>query len=109
MLELTTNADELGTQLVGLVDEATSDADLEAADLAYDLVNPKTPRQTGRLAAGLRSVAVSAGGFDLTDPVDYAERVDNRTGFASETIAAAGQAFADLYDRHIQTKLDDVE
>lgn len=109
MLDLSTNAEETGSGLLGLVDEATRAADAEAADYALDIVGPRTPRRTGRLAAGLRSVVVSTGGFDLVDAVPYASAVDARTGFASDTIVAADAAFAAIYDKHAQTRLDAIE
>lgn len=109
MFTLSTNAEETGDGLLGLVEEATIDADQEAADYALTIVNPKTPRRSGRLAAGLRSVVVTTGGFDLVDAVPYSTVVDARTGFASETILAADAAFAAIYDKHVQARLDAIE
>lgn len=108
MFALSTNAEETGDALLGLVDEATADADEEASAYALAIVNPRTPRRTGRLAAGLRSVVVTTGGFDLVDAVPYATAVDARTGFASETIVDADTAFAAIYDKHAQTRLDSI-
>lgn len=103
MFSLSTNADEVAAHLVGSVDEAVADADVEVADYALDRIAAKTPRRTGRLAAGLRSVVV-AGGFDIVDAVPYASVVDARTGFASETLVAAESDIAAIYDRHLQDR-----
>src|SRR5688572_295200 len=105
MFDLTTNAEAVGDGLLGVVDEAVESADEEAADYALAIVGPKTPRRSGRLAAGLRSVVVSTGGFDLVDAVPYAPVVDARTGFASSTVLDAGEQFAAIYDRHLQERL----
>jgi hypothetical protein len=109
MLDVSTNAEEVASGLLGVVDDAAAEADEEAARLALDIVGPQTPRRTGRLAAGLRSVVVSTGGFDLVDDVPYASAVDARTGFASSTIVEAEASFAAIYDRHLQERLDAVE
>lgn len=106
MLVVDSNAEEVSRDLLGVVDDATAAADEEAARTALDLVAPKTPRRTGRLAAGLRSVVVSSGGFDLVDAVPYAPAVDERTGFATETILDAEATFAAIYERHTQERLD---
>ena len=108
MLRLDTDAGETAAGLAGAVVEASTAADVEAAATALTLVAPRTPRRTGRLAAGLRSDVVPAGGFDLTDPVPYAIPVNARTGFATDTIAAADSTFAAIYERHTQGRLDQV-
>lgn len=107
MLALESDAEETASGLLGVVDEAASAADEEAARVALDLVGPRTPRRTGLLAAGLRSVAV-AGGFELTAAEPYASYVDAATGFASETLLAAESTIEAIYERHTQDRLDDV-
>lgn len=106
MLNLDTNAGEVASGLSGLVVEATATADEEAARTALALIRPRTPVRTGRLVGGLEAVVVPAGGFDVVDAVEYATAVDARTGFATRTLAAAGDEFADIYDRHLQTRMD---
>lgn len=106
MFTSTSNAEEVADDLLGVVDPALADADAEAADLALSLVDPKTPRRSGRLAAGLRSTVAAEGGFDLVDEVPYAAKVDARTGFATDTILNADAAFGALYDTHLQRAFD---
>lgn len=108
MIRLGSDAGETADGLSGVVEEAAAAADVEAARVALDLVAPRTPRQTGRLAAGLRSVAVPAGGFDLTATADYANVVNARTGFATRPLQANEAAFAAIYERHTQSRLDAV-
>lgn len=106
MLEVTTNAEEVASGLLGVVEAATAEADEEAARKALDLVDRNTPRKTGRLASGLRAVVVAEGGFEVVDAVPYAPAVDARTGFASRTIAEADDTLAAIYDKHLQARLD---
>lgn len=108
MLNLDTSAGEVASGLSGLVDEAASDADEEAARTALAIIRPRTPVKSGRLLNGLDVVVVS-GGFDVVDAVPYATAVDARTGFATRTLAAAGDEFAAIYDAHLQTRLDSLE
>lgn len=105
VLSLDTDADRVAADLVGVVDAAAAAAHVEAADLALRVVTPQTPRRTGRLVAGLRSVVVT-NGFDLVDDVPYATVVDARTGFATKTLAAADHDITAVYDRHLQQHFD---
>jgi hypothetical protein len=108
-LDFTTNADQVGSDLTGeVVDVAQAEADQEAADRALALIGPKTPRRTGALAAGLRSVVVPTGGFAIVYAVVYATVVDARTGFASETLARADAVLAEVYDKRLQAHFDQV-
>lgn len=108
-LDFSTNADQVAADLTGdLVDVAQAEADQEAADRALALVDPKTPRRSGRLAAGLRAVVVSTGGWAVVDAVPYASVVDARTGFASETLHQAEAVLAEVYDNHLQAGFDQV-
>lgn len=108
-LDFASNADQVAADLTGdLVDAAQADADQEAADVALGLVAPRTPRRTGVLAAGLRSVVAPAGGFSVVDAVPYATVVDARTGFATDTLAEAEPVIAEVYDKHLQARFDQV-
>lgn len=107
-LDVDSNADQVAADLVGLVDVAQAEADRQAADVALALVDPRTPRRTGVLAAGLRSVVAPTGGFAVVDAVPYASVVDARTGFASDTLAKAEATLAEVYDRHLQARFDQV-
>lgn len=109
MLSLDTNAGEVAADLSGVVEAATRDADEEAAQTALAIVGPQTPRRSGRLAAGLRTVVVPAGGFELVDAVPYATVVDARTGFATERLRDAEETLAAIYERHLQERFDAVE
>lgn len=109
MFSLDTNAGEVAADLSGVVERATASADEEAARAALELVGPKTPRRSGRLAAGLRAVVAPKGGFDLVDAVPYANAVDARTGFATATLVEADATFAAIYDRHLQDQFDNVQ
>lgn len=108
MLSLDTNAGQVADDLSSVVSPAIADGDEEAARYALALVDRKTPRRTGALAAGLRSDVVPDGGFAVTDPVPYATVVDARTGFASETLVEADAAIADIYDQHLQAAFDTI-
>lgn len=108
MLSLSTNAGQVSDDLTGVVDAAAQSADDDAARLALALVEPRTPRRTGRLAAGTRSGAVPEGGFAVVNAVPYAPVVEERTGFVSETIVAAETEFVEIYDRHLQTEFDSI-
>jgi len=108
VLGLDTNAEEVSRSLLGVVVEAVAEADEEAARAALDMVAPKTPRRSGRLAAGLRAVVESAGGFAIVDAVPYATVVDARTGFASQTLLDGEASILAIYDRHLQDEFDAV-
>lgn len=106
-LDITSNADQVAADLTGdLVDDAQAEADQEAADAALALVAPRTPRRTGALAAGLRSVVVPPGGFAIVAAEPYGGIVDARTGFASRTLVEAEPRIADIYATHLQAKFD---
>lgn len=107
MLTVDSNADEVAAGLTpAIVDGAQQRADVAAAGYALSVVRPKTPRQTGALAAGLRSVAVPEGGFALTAPQPYGPTVEARTGFASSTLQAAAPDVVAIYDRELQATFD---
>lgn len=108
-LDITTNADQVAADLVGVVEDAVARADQEAAETALRLVGPRTPRRSGALAAGLRTVVAPGGaGFALVDAQPYAGYVDARTGFASETLANAEPVIADIYAASLQAGFDAV-
>lgn len=104
--DVTSNADEVATGLDGrIVDAAVEQANRDAADLAFALVNPRTPRRSGRLAAGLR-VVVADEGWALVDPVPYATIVDARTGFATRTVIENEQKILTPYETQLQAAFD---
>lgn len=109
MLDVDSNAAQVAAGLVGtVVDEAQRRADEAAAAYALSIIGPQTPRLTGALAAGLRSVAVPPGGFTITAPQPYGPTVDARTGFASATLRAADAQVTAIYDTELQTDLDTI-
>lgn len=103
--DVTSNADEVANALDGVVDAAVGQAAPAAADLALALVDPRTPRRSGRLAAGNR-VVVAGDDWTFLNSVPYASVVDARTGFASKTLQDNEQRLADLYGTQLQTTFD---
>lgn len=104
--DVTTNAVEVASDLDGrIVDAAVATANQQAADRAFALVDPRTPRRSGRLAAGLRTVS-AADTWALVNTVPYASVVDARTGFASKTLRDNTEQILEVYDTQLQTALD---
>lgn len=107
-LDFTSNAAEVGRGLSGsLVDDAAERANRAAAELAAALVDPRTPRRTGRLAAGLRTVSASDS-WALVNAVPYAPKVDARTGYATRTVLDNQARLVAIYDRELQTEFDTI-
>lgn len=105
-LDVTSNAAEVSHDLAAaLVDDAASRANHAASTEALRLVDPRTPRRTGRLAAGLRVVSASDG-WALVDAVPYSVVVDARTGFATRTIIAAEDTLVGIYEDALQEAFD---
>lgn len=107
-LAVTTNAAQVAADLDGsVVDDAAERADRAAAAEALALIDPRTPRRTGRLAAGLRVVAASHG-WAVVDAVPYAPTVDARTGFATKTVRDNTDRLVAIYDRELQEEFNDI-
>ena len=107
-LDITSNAAQVANDLDGaLVDAAAERANSTAADLAQRLVDPRTPRRSGRLAAGLRTV-VASDGWALVNAVPYATVVDARTGYATRTVLDNEARLVEVYDNELQAAFDTV-
>lgn len=107
-LDLTSNADDVASQLAGdVVDEAAERAHRVAAAEGLSLVDRAAPRRTGRMANGLR-VDVRTDGWAVVDAVPYAAAVDARTGFATRTILNAEDRLALIYEDELQESFDSI-
>jgi hypothetical protein len=105
-LDVSSNAAEVARDLDGAaVTAAAERANRQAADLALALVAPGTPRRSGTLAAGLRTVVASEG-WALVDAVPYASIVDARTGFATKKVLDNQARIVDVYDIELQATFD---
>lgn len=105
-VDVSSNAAQVANDLDGsLVDAAAERANRDAADLALALVDPRTPRRSGRLAAGLRTV-VATEGWAVVDAVPYASVVDARTGFATKTVLDNEARIVEVYDTALQATFD---
>lgn len=105
-LDITTNADDVANDLVGaVVDVAAERANTAAAAEAARLVDPRTPRRSGRLAAGLR-VVVAEQSWALVNAVPYAPVVDARTGYATKTVLDNEARLVDIYNTELQHEFD---
>jgi hypothetical protein len=105
-VELTSNAGEIADRLDAAADELAdlTAANEEAGRLGLEAIDAQTPRRTGTLAAGARSVA-DPYGFAYVNATPYAVHVDARTGFATDTLRLREETIASVYEEHIEAAL----
>lgn len=106
MSGMTSNAEQVAASIgdlsAGLVDMSP------AADAAAAMVLPvaveRAPRQTGRLAASLRSV-VRATGFSIESPLPYAPVVHARNPWLANVVTAAESDIVAAVDRQVDERI----
>jgi hypothetical protein len=105
-VDLTHNAETVAGDLEAAAAdlEDLTAANEEAGRLGLEAIDAKTPRRTGTLAAGGRSVADPLG-FAYVNATPYAIHVDAETGFATDTLRQREEAIAGIYENHIEASL----
>jgi len=105
-MDLTHNAGEVADELEAAARELEdlTAPNTEAGRLNLEAIDANTPRRTGNLAAGGRSVADPMG-FAYVNAVPYAVHVDAASGFATETMRAREAQIAGVYEEHIADSL----
>lgn len=90
--------DRLAATLKAAADKVSdlTDAHTVAARVVLSAATPKTPRRTGRLAAGLRSV-VGPHGFTIAAAAPYAAPVHAARPWVTDAIAATTDDQVDVY------------
>lgn len=102
-MDLEHNAGEVAGDLERIAGEllALEAANVEAGRLALVAIDAETPRQSGTLAAGARTVADSYG-FAYVNATRYAVFVDARTGFATDTLKVQEARILSVYEQHVE-------
>lgn len=92
MAGMTSSADQVAREVGDLADDLRdmTPAASAAAAIVLPIAVAESPRQTGRLAASLRSVEVATG-FSIESEVPYARKVHARNPWIADAIAAHEQ------------------